>query len=71
MSAEEPTAVELLTATNARIYSLLQSDFSSMSIGDQTAAYKRIDELKGFRRELMAEVRTASGTVRLGDISGI
>ncbi|HUW18258.1 MAG TPA: hypothetical protein VMW16_03065 [Sedimentisphaerales bacterium] len=69
MSAENPTAAELLTAVNAAILDLVTGNVKSISINDRSFTYQNLNELRDMRKQLQMEVREPSSTIRLGDVS--
>ncbi len=69
MSAEAPTASELLTAVNAAILALITKKIESYTIVDVTYHYNDLDKLRAMRKELQKECRTTSNTIRLADVS--
>ena len=70
MSTADPTAAEILTALNVAILALVTKKYSSMTIDGRTYTYIDIDKLRAWRKELRAETRTTSNTVRVADVSG-
>ena len=66
MSAENPTASELLVAVNAAIYAIV-SGKQSYQVGEASFTFADLGKLREMRKELMRSART--GSVRLGDIS--
>ena len=71
MSVEEPTAAELLVAVNAAILALITGKVKSYNIEGTGFTYNQLDELRDMRKQLQAECRPTSSTIRLGNVSGI
>lgn len=69
MSAENPTATELLIAVNVAILDLIAGNVKSISINDRSFTYQNLDELRDMRKQLQREVHDPSSTIRLGDVS--
>ena len=73
MSAEDPTASELLTACNAAIYSIVTNKAQSVSFQGRNYTYLDLADLRSMRDELQKEVRISNNSgssIRLADLSG-
>lgn len=69
MSESDPTAAELLTATNAAILALITGRVSAYTINGSSYTYNDLPGLREMRTELQKECRTAGTSIRLADIS--
>lgn len=73
MSESDPTDVELLTAVNAAILSLVTGKIKSYSIGDRSFTRYDLAELRTLRDVLksnVAAVSRGSNIIRLADMRG-
>jgi len=70
VSAEDPTAAELLTALNVAILALIEGGASAITAcNGQNYTYNDLDKLRLMRAELRKECRSSGATIRLGDVS--
>jgi hypothetical protein len=76
MSAEEPTAAELLAEVNKAILALVTKRVGRYRLGEIEYTYQTIGELRQLRTELQRELATTTNTTSgrrcrlLTDISG-